>query len=229
MSDGYYQPRPSLLDRFFNFLSALVLLATISLGGIFSAIYINPQIFFNPFPPPQQEPPPVIITPTAIPPTAIPPTAITPTEPALTQPTATTIMPLPSKTPPVETPEPTPVPFIIQPGTPAYTRNFLNDLECEWMGVAGQVLDQTDVDLWIHLGGELDGAALDLLSLPGSALGYGHGGYEFTLSNGPIATEDLIWIQLQDPSGNPMTEKLFLTTSGLCEENLLVVNWVRIP
>lgn len=224
MYDGYYQPRPNLLDRLFNLFSALVLLATISLGGIFAAIYINPQIFFNPFPPPQQEQPPVIITPTAIPPTAIPPT-----QPASNPPTATAIMPLPSKTPPVASPEPTAVPFIIQPGTPAYTQNFLNDLECEWTGVAGQVLDQIDADLWIHLAGELDGTNIDLLSLPGSALGYGHGGYEFTLSNAPFASEDQLWIQLQDPSGTPMTEKTYLTTSALCEENLLLVNWTRIP
>lgn len=223
MYDGYYRTRPNLLDRFFNFLSALVLLATISLGGIFAAIYINPQIFFNPFPPPQQEPPPVIITPTAILPTAGPPTESPSTTPTAI---ATSIMPLPSITPPAATLEPTPVPFVIQPGTPIYTQNFLNDLECEWMGVAGQVLDQVDVDVWIHLGGEFDGTTLDLLSLPGSALGYGHGGYEFTLSNAPLASEDLIWIQLQDPSGNPMTDKIYLTTSGLCEENLLLVNWL---
>ena len=224
MYDGYYQARPNFLDRIFSFLTALVLLASISLGGIFAAIYINPQIFFNPFPPPVQEKPPVIITPTAVPPTLIPPT-----EPALNPPTPTALIPLPSNTPPVASPEPTPVPFTIQPGTPTYTQNFLNDLECEWMGVAGQVLDQTDLDPWIHIGGELDGAVIDLLSLPGSAPGYGHGGYEFTLSDAPIATEEQLWIQLQDPTGNLMTEKLYLTTSALCEENLVVVNWVRIP
>jgi hypothetical protein len=100
------------------------------------------------------------------------------------------------------------------------------------MGVAGQVFGSEGspvVDTWVKLGGELAGTPLDLLSLPGSAPGYGEGGYEFKLSDEPIASQGTVWIQLVDPEGNPMSEKTFLTTSDKCEENLILVKWVRSP
>lgn len=230
MQASYPRKRRSIIDSFFSLLTSLVLLATIFVGGLFATIYLNPHIFFNPFPPPAGAPPPIEVTPA---PTEeletspdVPPTP----EPSYTPAPTTTSIP-PTSTPLVVTPEPTPLPYSIQQGTPTTIANFLNDLGCEWVGVAGQVMgwEQNGTpDLWIHLGGEWNGASIDLLSLPGSAPGYGGGGYEFTLGNSPIATIDSIWIELQDPSGNPMTERMYLSTSDNCEENLILVNWVGV-
>lgn len=222
MSDGLYRSKPSLLDSIFNFLTTLVLLTTIFLGGIFAAIYFDPQIFFNPFPPtdPVNPPPPSAPTNTEV--FVPPPPTQTPTSAPSPSPTATQ---------PMASPSPTPLPLSKQQGTPAFTQNFMNDLACEWAGIAGQVLpsaDQSGADPWIHLVGEYDGVPLDFISLPGSAPGYGAGGYEFTLGNRPVASEGLIWIQLEDPLGNPMAEKVSITTSGECSENLIMVNWVLI-
>ena len=230
MYASYQRKRRSIVDSFFSLLTSLVLLGTIFIGGVFAAIYINPHIFFNPFPPPSEPSPPVVETPiTTQEPETSPEVPITPEPTQL--PTATSTAVPPTATPVVLTPEPTPLPYSIQQGTPVYTQNFLNDLECEWLGVAGQVLgwEQNGTpDLWVHLGGELEGAPLDLLSLPGSAPGYGGGGYEFSLGDRPIASESLIWIELQDPSGNPKSERVYVSTTDKCEENLILVNWVGV-
>ena len=230
MYSGYQRKQRSIVDSFFSLLTSLVLLGTIFIGGVFAVIYVNPYIFFNPFPPPTEPPPGVAETPVATQePDSSPEVSPTP-DPSLTPTVHPTDVP-PTDTPVVLTPEPTPLPYTIQPGTPAYTHNFLNNLECEWLGVAGQVLGweaNGTPDLWVHLGGELDGISIDFLSLPGSAPGYGGVGYEFTLGDGPILSENLIWIELQDPSGNPKTERVYLSTTDRCEENLILVNWVGV-
>lgn len=230
MNSNQRRKQRGIIDTFFSLLTAIVLLGAIFIGGVFAAIYINPYIFFNPFPPPTESPDPVVETPVITQEPQESPEIPAPAEPTSTPlPTPTQIPP--TSTPLILTPEPTPMPYTLQEGTPATIQNFLNDLDCEWMGVAGQVVgwEQNGTpDLWVHLAGELEGASIDLLSLPGSASGYGGGGFEFHLGDYPVASENLIWIELQDPSGNPMTERTYLSTSESCEENLILVNWVLV-
>jgi hypothetical protein len=230
MNSSQRRKQRGIIDTFFSLLTALVLLGAIFLGGVFAAIYVNPNIFLNPFPPPTETSEPVVETPVITQePEASPELPLPPQHTATPLVTSTPIPP--TSTPLILTPEPTPLPYALQEGTPAYIQNFLNDLGCDWMGVAGQVVgwEQNGTpDLWVHLGGELEGVSLDLLSLPGSASGYGGGGFEFLLGDAPVASENLIWIELQDPSGNPMTERTYLSTSEACEENLILVNWVLV-
>jgi hypothetical protein len=225
MNEDFPSSRRSCSDTLFNLLTTLVLLATVFAGGLFAAIYFNPYLSINPFPPPDvPEPPPANPTDTEVP--ELPPTWTAAVQPTAS-PTPSATIPVPTNTQPVASP--TPFPFSLQPGTPDYTQNFANSSGCEWMGVAGQVLgleEQANLDLWVQLGGQLRGSPLDLLSLPGSAPGYGPGGYEFQLGDEPVASENLIWIQLVSPSGNPMSERTYLTTSDECERNLVLVNWV---
>lgn len=215
---------------FLNFLTIGVLLLSVMLGGVFVAIYIDPGVPFNPFPP-RLNPslPPIQPTETSV---ALLPPTWTPTIEPTSTPTPTVTIPAPTNTLPVVSPIPTAWPYSVQAGTPAYTSNFLNNLGCQWMGVAGQVFgdEQGDTpDVWIYLGGRLSGSLLDLLSLPGSAPGYGEGGYEFKLSDAPVASEDSVWIELIDPSGYPLAPRVYLTTKDSCDENLILVNWVRSP
>lgn len=226
MEYGSKRPGRSLIDRIFNFLTSMIILATMIAGGVFAAIYFNPRLPFNPFPPPTDRPKPTEILPTYTPGTTLPANWTATVAPTLT---LTPTLP-PTNTPPVVTPEPTPLPYSLLPGTPTFTQNFLNEQGCDWMGVAGHiegVEDGETLDLWVKLGGQLQGNPIDLMSLPGSAPAYGQGGYEFALSDKPIASENLLWIQLIDPSENPMSEKVYLETSDQCEENLVLVSWSK--
>jgi hypothetical protein len=227
MEQGTQKSRRSIIDRFFNCLTTLVFLVILLVGGLFAAIYFNPRLPFNPFPPPTDRPDPTPDLPTLTPDVTLPAlwteTAVPTTIPTFTA--------SPSNTPPVVSPVPTSLPYSLLPGTPALTQNFLNDQGCEWMGIAGtvDVGEEGDaLDIWVKLGGQLEGQTIDLTSLPGSAPGYGEGGYEFVLGDRPIASENLLWIQLIDPSERPMSERVYLTTSESCEENLLLVSWVSI-
>jgi hypothetical protein len=224
MESGTKRPERSSIDRIFNCLTTLVFLAMLLIGGFVAAIYFNPNLPINPFPPPTERPDPTDILPTYTPEVTLPP-AITKTAfPTLT-PTATSP---PTNTPPVASPVPTALPYSLLPGTPTLTQNFINDLGCDWMGIAGQVPSTEGgetLDVWVKLGGQLEGNQVDLTSLPGSAPGYGEGGYEFVLGDKPIASENLLWIQLIDPTERPMSEKIYLETSDSCEENLLLVSW----
>ena len=223
---GGARPGRSLIDQIFNILTSVVLLATMIVGGVFAAIYFNPRLPFNPFPPPTDRPEATPIQPTYTPETTLPANwTATPAPTVTPSPTVP-----PTNTPPIVSPEPTSAPFSLLPGTPTFTQNFLNDLGCAWMGVAGQILDAEDgetLDLWVKLGGQLEGKPVDLVSLPGIAPGYGEGGYEFVLADRPIPSENLLWIQLIDPSENPMSEKVFLKTSEYCDENLVLVSWLK--
>jgi hypothetical protein len=226
MEDGGKRPGRSLIDQIFNFLTSLVLLATMIIGGIFAAIYFNPALPFNPFPPPTERPIATPIQPTFTPETTLPANWTATVGPTFTP--SPTIPP--TNTPPIASPEPTPPAYSLLPGTPTFTQNFLNDLGCAWMGVAGQIISAEEgetLDLWVKLGGQLEGKSVDLVSLPGSAPGYGEGGYEFVLSDKPIPSENLLWIQLIDPSENPMSNKVFLKTSEHCDENLVLVSWLK--
>jgi len=226
MGTGTKRPGRSLIDKIFNCLTTFVLLAILLIGGFFAAIYFNPLLPFNPFPPPTDRPASTAIPPTHTPEITLPAFWTETSEPTFT-PTATL---LPTKTPPIASPVPTALPFSLLPGTPVFTQNFLNNQGCNWMGVAGQVLVGEEggaVDVWVKLAGQLEGSPIDLTSLPGSAPGYGGGGFEFVLSDRPIASENLLWIQLIDPSENPLSEKIYLTTSNSCNENLLIVSWER--
>jgi hypothetical protein len=229
MGYGYERPRRSIIDTVFNFLTTLVILTTMLIGGAIAAIYMNPYLPFNPFPPPTEAPPPTEPLPTHTPSSYLPPDWTKTPVPTVTLTPTFTLSP-PTNTPPVASPAPTPLPYSLQPGTPAFTQNFLNDQGCAWMGVAGQVIgveQGSSLDLWVKLGGQLAGNAVDYVSLPGSAPGYGEGGYEFVLSDQPVASENLLWIQLTDPSGNPKSEKIYLSTSDQCEENLVLINWIQ--
>jgi hypothetical protein len=107
------------------------------------------------------------------------------------------------------------------------------------MGVGGLVFDidgQHIRGLVVRLEGELAGNPIELDVPSGSAsdlLGprdYGSG-YLFNLADAPIASEGTLWIQLIDTDLGtpiPLSNKVYLTTYGDCERNLVLVNWVKL-
>ncbi len=247
--DNYGRPTGfSLIGFILNILTIGVLLVTLCVGAAFVAVFVNPSLvgWVNPFLPVQLVPPPTL-PPTLGPPTAtntpeipLPPTwTATPTITDTPTPTATAT-PAPTDTPastagtavPSPTPSPTGAPFALQSGSPSLTQNFANTKGCQWMGVAGQAFDYKNnapiTGLAVILGGQLGGTPIFLTSLTGSAPAYGLGGYEFFLSDHPIASKNTLWIQLKDTAGVALSDRINFSTSDKCNQNLVLINWIQV-
>lgn len=220
---------------FLNCLTVLVVLATLAVVGVYAVVFLNPYAPFNPYPPPT-------LPPTLGPPTATPTPEIflpTPWTPTPTRTATATDMPAPTETstatpePTSETPSPSPTgpPFALQPGAPVLTPNIANDLGCDWMGVGGQVFDQEGepiMDIGVHLEGTLGDQRYELDTLTGSAPELGPAGYVFDLADRPIASEETLWVQLNDTGGVPLSDPVYLTTTTSCDENFVLVNWRQV-
>jgi hypothetical protein len=107
---------------------------------------------------------------------------------------------------------------------------FYPDLGCKWAGVAGQILDAAGqpvppATVLVVVGGVLNGETVELLSLNGAAPQYGLSGYEVVLGDVPIASQGSIYIQLFDPQGTPLTDRIYFDTFGACEQNLILINF----
>lgn len=217
-----------------NILSVLVLITTLCVGGAFLMIFLNPQSNLNPFPPPTL---PVLV------PTSTP----TPTLRALLPPTWTPTPPPPTNTPEPtytltpEGPQPTPentrdpaegMPFVMQDGNPQYIPNIYHpDAGCSWLGVGGQVIGLNGgpvLYLSIKLGGSLNGEAIDLITISGTAPQYGQAGYEFKLSDQPVDSVQNLYVELLDQADLPLSEKYYFDTFNDCEKNLILINFKQI-
>lgn len=221
----------------FNILTIIVLLTTVVMGVILVALFINPQMSINPFPPPTMIPTLGSPTPTQTPARTLPPEwTPTQTEEAGTKPEVT---PSPTNSPSTATATITETPeeeaeflFVLQDNSPSQMENFINESGCDFMGVFGQVFNEEDqpvLELTVHLGGELEGVGeIDLYALTGSELAAGPAGYLFNVATEPIASTGTLWIQLEDGDGNPISEQVYLDTSESCGENLILVNWRQV-
>jgi hypothetical protein len=242
--DTPVQPRRDNSALVWNILTVMVLLVTLCVGIVFLMLFINPAGAYNPFPPP------------TLPVLAHLPTA-TPTPKILMPATWTaTITPLPTETPlPTNTPVPTatptqaitetPVPettepttpeggmsYILHPGDPKAIPNIGHpDAGCSWMGIAGQALGMNDgpvVGLFVQLKGVLNGQSIDMLGMTGTATQYGTAGYEFTIGDQPIASQDTLWVQLFDQAMLPLSDKIAFDTYSDCDKNLIFINFKQV-
>ena len=245
------KPRKKRPGLVWNILTGFVLLMVLGVAIVFLTVFFNPNIAFNPFPPPTDFPVPYFATATPSP---------RPLLPATWTPTNTTIptitrSPFPTETPTLtgtpfhigtptkagekpqpETATPTPggMPFVLKQGSPAAlsSQAFRPSDGCNWMGVGGQVLDLKDapvLGLIVQLGGVLQGKQLDPLnSITGTATQYNRGGFEFTISDHPIATNGTLWIQLMDQAGLPLSEKVYFNTFADCDKNLVIVYFKQV-
>jgi len=235
-----------------NKLTNLLAIATLVTAVLLIWIYINPQVFLNPYPP-----------------VVVPPTIVIPTQ-AATEPPQPTMTFTPSITPtttlkpfqfPTSTPTsipPTPIPvtvnptqavaltktaevigttspwqFILQPGSPAAVSSLIMrpESDCKWMGVGGQVVDMNDapiLGLRVQLYGSLHGNVKDVSSLTGTVDRYGPGGYEIKISDIPTETNKTMWLQLYNQVGGAVSDKVMLSTTAGCEKNLIIVNFKQV-
>jgi hypothetical protein len=213
--------------------------------GVFLLIFTNPTTALNPFPPPTL---PALMelpteTPTALvytlpetwtPSPTLEPTATETPPPSPTlppTPTPITITPTSTNTPP---PPAEGYPFEVRQGNPKAIPNIYHpELGCNWMGVGGQVIDMSNapvIGLIIRLGGKAPGITIEeeMISLTGLALSYGRSGYEFTLADHPVPSNNLLWVQLVSQAGGPLSDRVYFDTYESCEQNLIIIDFVQV-
>jgi hypothetical protein len=236
------EEKPDQYAIFWSILTILILLMVVCVAAGFLVIFTNPYSSLNPFPPPT-------LPARAQLPTSTPTNAFIPLPPTWTA--TSSPVPVPTDTPkPTSTlpPTPTPItltptppftptppaggyPFDVRQGFPKAIENIYHpELDCEWMGVGGQVVDLSDAPvtgLIVRLGGSLPGVKIEenTISLTGVALNYGRSGYEFKLADQPIASSDSLWIQLINQAGVPISEKVYFSTFASCTQNLILIDF----
>ena len=122
-------------------------------------------------------------------------------------------------------------PYQIQHGTPVSIQNFVDvTAGCNWTGVAGQVFDKNRVPkigLTVEIHGVLGGSSVNLSSVTGSAVQMGPGGFELKLADGLVGSSGAVYLQLFDPGGGPLSDKIYFSTYSDCEHNLVLVNMIE--
>ncbi|HEY5572225.1 MAG TPA: hypothetical protein VIK64_04335 [Anaerolineales bacterium] len=240
------RPARSPASLVWNIITGLMLLTVVCVTGAFLAIFFNPQIGINPFPPPTIPALAEFPTPTPTARNVLPPTWTPTVSPVSTGTETPAPTPSPTEAPTEEpaaeetaadTPiaQDTPVggmPYSIQQGDPVSIPNIGHpDLGCNWTGIAGQATGLNGapvVGLFVQLGGSLQGQNLDKLSMTGTATQYGSAGYELSLGNDPVASSGTLWVQLFDQAMLPLSEKIFFDTFADCDENLILVNFRQV-
>lgn len=233
-------------ELIFNLATLLMLIGVLCVIGLFWTIFVNPNSALNPFPPRVLTVLPPTLTPTSemvLPPTWTPTLTLEPTATDTPRPTATppptatlfflataTFTPAPTGT----LPPPVGFPFELQKGSPVAIANIYHpELGCNWMGVGGQVVNLSSdpvIGLIIRLGGTLPGVGKtqDQTTLTGVALSYGRAGFEFTLADRPIASQQTLWLQLLNQEAVPISAKVYFDTYDSCEKNLIIINFRQV-
>lgn len=239
---------PRSPDFVWNIATVFILALIPMIMAVFLLIFLNPQSSLNPLPPPTLPPLAEQFTGTPMP-LMMPPTwTATPT---ITLTPADTLIPsqtpVPSATPlviagtpmdelPGEAPTETAVPggytFNPQSDPQAISASLYDgNRGCTWMGVAGRVFDiqgRPVTGIRIFLNGYLDGKTVQLSSLSGTAAQYGPSGFEFTLSNTLIASNDALGIRLMDQADVPLSARITFDTFEDCSKNLILVDFKAV-
>jgi hypothetical protein len=218
--------------------SAIFAVLTVLLLLCYVAIFVNPQLPINPFPPPQVGLQPVVqytstptVSPTYTPEPTFPPTwtpTVTPlpTSTFVPQPTVTRMPPKPT-TPPKRLPEFTlTVKQMMYPGS-----------ENWWNGLAGEVADRnglpvTDVTIRIR-----DASGNVWETTPGNASRYateygmpfgGRGTYAWWEQVLKVSCQQSIkvWVQVFR-NGNPVSPEVSVQTTGTCDQNLILIHFTK--
>jgi len=122
------------------------------------------------------------------------------------------------------------MPYQIHPNTPLYLQSFAHaNLGCNWLGVAGQVFDQSGKplsDLVVVVDGTLSGKAFEQIGLTGRAAAYGDGGYEVVIGNQAVASTSPLVISLYDLAGQALSDPFPFNSVSDCKKNLILINFV---
>lgn len=224
-------------------LTVLVLLVTFCLIVYFVLIFVNPGSSLNPLKPAQYMVPTATITQIQMEPTwtATPTIYFSPTAtnfPTITPPATNTP---PNFVPATDTPVPTRTPTATPTPKAPFSVSSVNAIEsvliphlvdagCNWQGVGGTVDDQNSspiIGIVVRLAGFYNGKSVELTTVSGVSEEYGKSGFEFVLGDKPIKSHDILYIQLLDQAGLPLSDKVYLDTSSDCKENLMLVRFKK--
>lgn len=142
--------------------------------------------------------------------------------------------PTPTNTPTATPPGPSPTPtatrsefiFTRSDFSPFYLQNFANNAGCQWMGIAGEVLDLSRKPVAagtyrVHVWGN----GMDERLAVGSAPDYSPSGWEQFLFNSPIVRD--YNVQLETTSGTAVSQVYSVQTRASCNENLVKFDFVQ--
>jgi hypothetical protein len=224
---------------FFDAFSLLLLVGAVLVFATTLLIFRDPASPLNPYPPatsiptlyiPSATPSPT--EPVRLPGTWTPTITLTPTH----TPTATaTVTPTPTETftpgPPTATVSNSAYNYLLR-GSPAYLAGTVMHPEdgCK-LWVAGQAFDMKGsavIGITVQMGGTLNRKNVYLLSLTGTALQYGPGGYEFVLAEEATASKEAVWVQLLNQEMVPISERVYFNTFQDCEKNLILINFKQV-
>jgi hypothetical protein len=223
-----------------DLLSVLILLMTCGLVIYFGMIFINPSSSMNPLPP-------VIVTAYQSPTPTITPLGLdatwTPQPTPILSPTATlapTFTPIPSATsfsltPASATPKATNTPKAPFSATVDEVQSdifpHLQAAACNWQGVGGSVVDANNSDIigmTVRLVGSYNGKTIDNITVSGISTDYGRSGFEFMLGTTPVTSKGSLYLQLLDQtSGLPLADNVYINTSSDCKKNLVLVHFKK--
>lgn len=119
-----------------------------------------------------------------------------------------------------------PFPFTKDLTSPQFLQNYANNAGCDWMGIAGIVLDVNGnpvahgeyvVHVW--------DSGIDVRVVVGDATAYGPSGYEQFLYNEPRFQENNV--QLETRNGTAVSQVYRLQTRTSCNENLIRFDFIQ--
>ena len=150
--------------------------------------------------------------------------AVTPTDSPAQAPTLT---PSPISSPTLEL-----MPYIVIGEQETLSSALLRPgLGCDWLIIAGQVWSLQDAPvkgLRLHLTGEWGGFVMDSFAISGDAENYGESGYEFTLENLLVSSDETVFIQLFDVDDKPLSHPYPIQIFDDCQKNLILINFKQV-
>ena len=223
-----------------NFGTLFFLVGSLCVGGLFIAIFLNPNSSINPWPPPTATLPSIAILPQPTPtdfagpaptPTFLPTAGPSPTGTNALLPTPTDVT--------IVTPSPTThseseFSYQLQEGNPIQLPSIIYHpaLECAFLGVGGQAIDKNAAPVLgfaIQLTGTVDGEPIDLLTFTGAATQFGPGGYEIKIADAPFDSTEQLQVQLLNQQGFPLSPLIVFDTFDDCSQNMILINFVEVP
>ncbi|MBI5824711.1 MAG: hypothetical protein HZB18_11840 [Chloroflexi bacterium] len=233
-------PAPKRGSRlaFWDVLSIFTLILTVCVAGYFVAVYLMPNSVINPLSPARLSanlPPTPTITQIQLLPTWTY-TPINVTETSTLLPTFT-LEPSPtllSLVTPSVTPLPTKTPKAPFSATVTYIDSTIihPELGCNWQGVGGTIVDASNTDMLritVRLVGFYNNKSKNELTVSSIAPAYGKSGYEFFLGKVPILSDGLLYIQILDQAGLPLSDNIYIDTFNDCGKNLALVRFKKNP